>query len=121
MKILLGGMIIGLSLWSMSCVSSSDTNITVSDNEKAYTFSAHYDQSRTAALQAYMADAFGEKEWGSQDDIDQITTLADQTTFHIEASAGQLAIELDKSANKPAAYQRMKQVCEGMRKVILNP
>lgn len=120
MKTFVSGVILAVGLWNVACTSSSDTAITVKDNEEAYTFSAHYDKSRTAALQEYLTDALGPEAWTSQVDINQTTTLPDQTTFHVETSAGQLAIEMDKSSNKPAAYQRLKKVCEGMRNVILD-
>ena len=50
--------------------------------------------------------------------IDGKLALDDHTTFYIKKYPGYLQIKLDKDENSAEAYERIKSMCEGIKKVI---
>ena len=50
--------------------------------------------------------------------IDGKLALDDHTTFYIKKYPGYLQIKLDKDENSVEAYERIKSMCEGIKKVI---
>jgi len=50
--------------------------------------------------------------------IDGQLSLNDHTTFYIKKYPGYLKIKLDKGKNSDESYYRIKEMCEGIKKVI---
>ena len=46
----------------------------------------------------------------------QLAWSCDHTTFYIKKYAGFLEIKLNKEENSDEAYQRIKSMCEGIKK-----
>jgi len=81
---------------------------------------AHFSTGKTTAV-----DDFMDYKIGSSNDmsfansrIDGKLALDDHTTFYIKKYPGYLQIKLNKDENSAEAYNRIKSMCEGIKKVI---
>jgi hypothetical protein len=50
--------------------------------------------------------------------IDGTLALDDHTTFYIKKYPGRLEIKLDKDKNSYEAYQGIKSMCDGIKKLL---
>ena len=50
--------------------------------------------------------------------IDGKITLDDHTTFYIKKYPGYLQLKLDKEENTVESYQRIRSMCEGIKKIV---
>lgn len=95
-------------------------SISVSNNDNEYEFRAIYNENQTGIVQDYINDSI--KPNGifrsTHDYFNVSTTLADHTQFHIKSSPGELKIELDKRKNTTASYNRIKQMCDGISRLL---
>lgn len=99
----------------------NDLEVTVSESEERYQFTAYFDESKTGKVQAYINDAVSPAGvFNSRDHkLNTIATLDDKTTFHINASPGKLTITLNKKENTQAAYHRIKKIGEGVQLILV--
>jgi hypothetical protein len=107
--------------FSLSCQQlHHNTNIQVSESGNYYILSAQYDPDATKSLENYMTAKIGRTSNMSfaNTRMKGQLTLDDNTTFYIQKYPGYLEIKLDKRKNSYASYQRMKQMCEGIKKAI---
>jgi hypothetical protein len=83
--------------------------------------SARYDPDETRNLENYMTNKIGRTSDMSfvNTRIKGQLTLDDNTTFYIKKYPGYLEIKLDKRRNSYESYQRMKQMCEGIKKAVI--
>ena len=110
-------------LWfCISCSQSNNgnVNIKISESENYYKMLAHFSTGKTTAV-----DDFMDYKIGSSNDmsfansrIDGKLALDDHTTFYIKKYPGYLQIKLNKDKNSAEAYNRIKSMCEGIKKVI---
>jgi len=111
-----------LLLFCFSCSQADDHNIKIkiSESEHYYKMLAHFNKWRTQDVDAFMNDKIGYKNNISfkHTEIDAKITLDDQTTFYIKKSPGYLRLEFDKSENSTDAYQQVKTMCEGIKKIV---
>jgi hypothetical protein len=104
----------------LSCRDNSSLNISVSDSDDEYKFVAHFDQSRTRDVQRFINNSMSPSGLfsGEDDHLNVDTSLKDGTTFKVKESPGELTIRIDKKSNSPASVQRIRNMCEGVKKVI---
>ena len=110
-------------LWfCISCSQSNNgnVNIKISESEHYYKMLAHFSTGKTTAV-----DDFMDYKIGSSNDmsfansrIDGKLALDDHTTFYIKKYPGYLQIKLNKDENSPEAYEKIKSMCEGIKKVL---
>lgn len=83
---------------------------------------AYFSKSRTRDVENYMDDQIGTGNNTSfvNTRIDGRLTLDDHTTFYIKKYPGLVEIKLDKNENSPGAYLRIRSMCEGIKKVLVN-
>ena len=81
---------------------------------------AHFSTGKTNDVDEFMDDKIGNRSNMSfvNSRIDGKLTLDDHTTFYIKKDPGYLQIKLDKDENSAEAYERVKSMCEGIKKVI---
>ena len=81
---------------------------------------ARYNPDATSDLEGYMTDKIGRTSNMSfaNTRIKGQLSLDDGTTFYIEKHPGYIEIKLDKAKNSYESYRRIKQMCEGIKKVI---
>jgi len=52
------------------------------------------------------------------DYLDVTTSLQDKTNFAVKASPGLIKVTLDKKTNSTAAYNRVKNMCAGIKDAL---
>lgn len=115
-----------LCLFSLTLISgcnlfhNKDLEISVSESEERYQFTAYFDENKTGAIQSYINREISPNSvFGSTNDkLDIKTILDDKTTFHINSSPGKLKITLDKKENSKASYHRIKKIGEGVNSIL---
>ncbi|HVX26193.1 MAG TPA: hypothetical protein VHB70_07610 [Parafilimonas sp.] len=107
------------------CISCNEiyhhnTNIHISESALDYTMYVHYPPGETHAVENYMDCKIGRSSDMSfvNSRIDAQLTLNDHTTFYLKKYPGYLKIKLDKARNSEQAYDRIKNMCEGIKKVL---
>ncbi len=119
---LIAGCVLLLSAFS-SCYyhHSNDVAISVKEDEEEYRLSARFDDSKTRAVQNFIKDytASGKIfKHGSHNKIDATLTLDDNTRFYIKSYDGVLKIKLNKEENSEESYERIKEMCEGVKELL---
>jgi hypothetical protein len=103
-----------------SCFNYHDNDISVSiqEDEEEYKLSAHFEDRKTRAVQnfikGYTASAVNFKSMGNNY-VDATVTLDDNTRFYIKSYEGRLKIKFDKEQNSEASYEKIKEMCEGVK------
>jgi len=110
-------------LWfCISCSQSNNGNVSIKISESGhyYKMLAHFSTGKTTDVDEFMDDKIGNRSNMSfvNSSIDGKLTLDDHTTFYIKKNPGYLQIKLDKYENSAEAYERVKSMCEGIKKVI---
>jgi len=112
-------------LWlSVSCMQNYDHNISISvnENKNMYKMSAHFNRNKTKSVHEYMDKKLGSYTSMSfvNSEIDATVTLDDKTTFYVKSFPGELEIKLYKDKNSYESYQRIKEMCNGIKEVVKN-
>ncbi|HEX5151476.1 MAG TPA: hypothetical protein VFW07_08500 [Parafilimonas sp.] len=105
----------------LSCSHSHhNVNIHISESEHYYKMQAQFNAGKTAEVDEFMDHKIGRRSHMSfvHSRIDGKIALDDHTIFYIKKYPGYLRIKLDKKENSAQAYQRIKLMCEGIKKVI---
>ena len=117
------GLFYALAALLISCGHhDGDTNISYKDKEEHYRMNAHFDENRTRVVEHYMNSVIGKKNNISfiNMESDADLTLNDGTKFHLKKYPGHVEIEFNKKENSQKAFYDIKQMCEGMKKVIID-
>ena len=106
-----------------SCRDSDDNgNISLSfkESDHYYSMNARFSKSKTRQVEQYIDSRIGKKSNMSfiNTQIDGNIALDDQTNFYIKKSPGILRIKLDKYENSMEAYDRIRSMCEGLKKLL---
>ena len=112
-----------LVCFCVSCSHSNhNVNIQISESEQYYKMLAHFNTGRTTDVDEFMDHKIGRRSNMSfvHTRIDGKIALDDHTIFYIKKYPGYLQIKLDKAENSAEAYQRIKLMCEGIKKKLQN-
>lgn len=101
-----------------SC-NNGDVNIAVKDEDDYYRFKAHFDDNLSPDVAEFLNDHLATVRIDPERDSKVITVLPDQTRITVESSPGELMVYLDKDENSRDSYHRIKNLCEGVKNVIL--
>ena len=95
-------------------------NISYSESDHYYSMKADFSKSKTRDVEEYMDRRIGTRSNMSfvNTRIDGTLALDDHTTFYIKKYPGYVEIKLDKDENSGDAYQHIKSMCEGIKKVL---
>lgn len=102
----------------ISC-NNGDVSIAVKDEDDYYRFKAHFDDNLSPDVTAFLNDHISTVRIDPEKDSKVITVLPDQTRITVESSPGEVMIYLDKDENSRDSYHRIKNLCEGVKDVIL--
>ena len=106
----------------ISCSYHDDnTSISYKDKEDLYAMKAHFKQDRNKAVENYLNEKIGNKNNISFSNLesDADLTLNDGTKFYLKKYAGHVEIQMDKSENSNQAYYALKEICRGMKEVVI--
>ncbi|MDR6806391.1 hypothetical protein J2Y45_003583 [Dyadobacter sp. BE34] len=118
MKLLLICQMVVLAML-VSCNNNGDVSIAVKDEDDYYRFRAQFDDNLSADVSRFLNDQLSTVRIDPEKDSKIITVLPDQTRITVESSPGEVMIYLDKDENSRDAYHRIKNLCEGVKDVIL--
>ena len=108
---------------AFSCMHNDrDVDITLNESDHYYSMKAYFSKSKTRDVERYMDSRIGRRSKMSfvNSQIDGKLALDDHTTFYIKKSPGLLKIKLDKAENSEEAYEKIRSMCEGIKKVLAN-
>ncbi len=82
---------------------------------------AYFNLHRTRDVEEYMDNRLGEVSSMSfvNTKIDGQIALDDHTTFYIKKYPGFVQIKLDKEKNSNQSYERVRSMCEGIKKILV--
>ena len=97
-----------------------DTSITINDSENMYRLTAYFPEDKTASVKRYINSCISQGDFFTpgNDPVDVTADLKDNTRFHLKSRNGKLLIEFKKSENSEASLDRIKKMCEGIKKVL---
>ena len=105
----------------MSCFGpEGDTSITIKESETIFKLTAYFPEDKTARVKRYINSCISKEEFFTpgNDPVDVTADLSDNTRFHLKTRNGKLLIELKKSENSEASLERIRKMCEGIKKVL---
>ncbi|WP_090379381.1 hypothetical protein [Dyadobacter sp. SG02] len=117
LKSLLFSQIVMLGMLT-SC-NNGDVSIAVKDEDDYYRFKAHFDDNLSPEVSEFLNDHIQSIRIDPERDSKIVTILEDKTKLTVESSPGEVMIYLDKEENSRDSYHRIKNLCEGVKDVIL--
>ena len=101
---------------------NGDISLNFNESDHYYSMKAYFSKNRTREVERYMDSRIGKRSNMSfvNSKLDGRLALDDHTTFYIKKSPGLLKIKLDKAENSEEAYERIRSMCEGLKKVLAN-
>ncbi|MGG7663889.1 hypothetical protein [Dyadobacter sp. BHUBP1] len=102
----------------VSC-NNGDVSIAVKDEDDYYRFKAQFDDNLSPDVSEFLNEHLSTVRIDPEKDSKVVTVLPDQTRLTIESSPGELMVYLDKEENSRDSYHRVKNLCEGVKDVIL--
>ncbi|ACT91652.1 hypothetical protein [Dyadobacter fermentans] len=103
----------------MVACNSGDTSIKVKDDDDYYRFTAQFDEDKSPAISRFISEHISPVRVDPERDSKIVTVLDDQTKLTVESAPGEIMIYLDKDENSRASYHRVKNLCEGVKEIIM--
>jgi hypothetical protein len=102
-------------------VSDENTSVEISENENLYKLEASFEKNKVMDVYRYINSSLEPQSlFTSEDDrVDVSMTLGDGTTFRIKAYGGELSLAFDKRSNSRESYKRIKELCDGVKEVVM--
>ncbi len=117
LSILFGALIMCTTM--ISCRFHNNVSITYNDNDHYYKMKAWFSHRKTAAVERYMDKMLASGNMSFRHTrIDGEISLDDQSTFYIRKRTGYLYIKMNKYENSDEAYYKIKEMCEGIKRVL---
>jgi len=121
-NLLYAGLILSVVILLSSCFHlHHGISISVNDDEDIYRMRASFDEDKTRAVQRIInAHLHGHHSLSVVHGyVDTDLTLDDGTSFHIKSKPGSLRINFDKTENSEESCERMKEMCEEIKNVLV--
>lgn len=98
-----------------------NTSFRYQETSDYFSMKAHFDKRKTRDVEEYMDRKIGRRSNMSfvNSRIDGKIALSDQTIFYIKKYPGTLEIKLDKDENSSGSYYEIKDMCEGLKQVVV--
>src|ERR1700704_5353193 len=104
----------------IGCRHHGNTSISFTETKHFYSMEAWFNKSMTSDIEHYM-----DKRIGSESNMSFVNTridgrlsLEDQSTIYIKKYPGYLRIKLDKDENSGDSYERIRDMCEGIKRLL---
>ena len=120
--LLIAGSLFFVSIFS-SCYwhHHHDVSISINDDEDIYQLSARFDDDKTRAVDNYIkacTETYGRFSYGGQGDLEGTLILDDNTKVYVKSREGRLKIKFNKEENSEEAYEKVKDMCEGIKELL---
>ena len=119
-----------IALLALACITfmscrrhhDSDVSITYYDGDRSYSMNAQFSKRKIRQVERYMDRMLGDATEMSfvNTRINGRIALDDHTIFYIKKYPGQIKIKLNKYENSEDAYERIREMCEGIKDVIID-
>lgn len=96
-----------------------DVNIAVKDDDDHYRFRAHFNDDLSPEVAEFLNDHISPIRIDPERESKIITVLSDHTKLTVESSPGELMVYIDKDENSRDSYHRVKNLCDGVKDVIM--
>jgi hypothetical protein len=93
-------------------------SISISETKKTYKLSAHYHEGKADQVTQYIACLKTKPAINNPEDLDTDIILQDSTQLYIKTSRGNILLKIDKRKNSPAAVERVKNMCQDIKKIL---
>ena len=103
-----------------SCFRNHNTSVSILDNEDVYRMTAKFDSYKTNEIRHYLnahLHSHGYRSFENRQMDDEVT-LNDGTSFYLLCRPGRLKIKFDKTENSAEACEKMKEMCEDVKKIL---
>lgn len=99
---------------------NGNTDISLSLNENEIRFTAKYPKNKAGKVHAYVKETLqlhGLPDMQSAE-INKYKTPDGLYTLYLKSRDGYLRIKLDRHRNPPEAFEHIKSICEGVKKIL---
>jgi hypothetical protein len=99
-----------------------NTSIAFSESDHYYSMKARFSDERTRDVEHYMDEMIGDQSNMSfvNSRIDGQIAFNDHTNFYIKKYDGYLQIKLDKDNNSADSYEKVRDMCQGIKRLLAN-
>jgi hypothetical protein len=99
-----------------------NTSIAFSESERYYSMKARFSEERTREVERYMDKRMSDHRTMSfvNTTIDGQLSFDDRSSFYIKKYPGYLQIKLDKNQNSPDTYLQIRDMCQGIKRLLAN-
>jgi|SRR3982751_5388028 hypothetical protein len=96
-------------------------SISVQEDDEEYRMNARYDEDKTMAVDNYIQTCTGTGDhyrYSGHGNFDATLTLDDDSKVYIKSREGRLKIKFNKEENSEEAYEKIKDMCEGIKEIL---
>lgn len=99
---------------------SHDVSISIQEDEEEYRLLARFDERKTKLVQNYINQHAGNNNVfkTGRVKIDASTTIEDDIPVYIKFHPGRLKIKFNKEENPEESYEKVKDMCEGIKDLL---
>jgi site-specific DNA-adenine methylase len=98
-----------------------DVAVSIQEDEEEYRLNARYNDDKTMAVDNYIktcTESNGQYRYGGHGNFDATITLDDNSQVYIKSRRGRLKIKFDKETNSEEAYEKVRDMCEGIKDLL---
>lgn len=99
-----------------------DVAVSINDDENQYQLSAHFDDRKTKAVENFIkhcAERYDAFRSDGGEDLDATLILDDNARVYVKSREGRLKIKFNKQENSVQSYEKVKEMCEGIKEIIV--
>jgi hypothetical protein len=96
-------------------------SISVQEDDEEYRMNAKYDEDKTMAVDDYIktcTGSAGRYRYGGHGNFDATLTLDDNSRVYIKSREGRLKIKFNKEENSEEAYEKIRDMCDGIKEIL---
>jgi thiamine biosynthesis lipoprotein ApbE len=109
-------------IFFISCFrNKKNTSVSFKENENKFEMNAVYKASRTERVDNYIQNKMKAiTAFKNVDNNSNITLIEDAgAKFYVQSAKGNLHIKLNKNENSEQSYNRVKEMCEEIKEIII--
>ena len=96
-----------------------NVSVTVQEDDEEYRMNAHYDEDKTMAVDNYINSCTGSDcRYNGHGNFDATLVLDDNSRVYIRSREGRLKIKFNKEENSAETYEKIRNMCEGIKELI---
>jgi len=94
-------------------------SISVQEDDEEYRMNAKYDEDKTMAVDNYIKSCTGSDcRYNGHGDFNATLVLDDNSHVYIRSKEGRLKIKFNKEENSEEAYEKIRDMCEGIKDLL---